>query len=49
VEGDIDPTDFLIGEALGKTVGEVRAMPNAEVVEWVAFWVYRKAMAEVDG
>ena len=41
--------DFVLGELLGKSLGEVRALPTAEVVEWMAFLAYRRAMAEVEG
>ena len=41
--------DFVVGEALGKSLGEVRALPNAELVEWLAFFAYRRAVAEVEG
>lgn len=40
--------DFVLGELLGKSLGEVRAFPNAEVVEWMAFLAYRRAMQEVE-
>jgi hypothetical protein len=40
-------TDFVLAELLGKSLGEVRALPNAEVVEWTAFLAYRRALAEV--
>jgi hypothetical protein len=39
-------TDFVIGEALHKTKEEVKAMPNSEIVEWLAFFTYRKAKLE---
>ena len=41
-------TDFVLAEMLGKSLGEVRALPNAEVVEWMAFLAYRRALAEID-
>jgi hypothetical protein len=41
-------TDFVLGELLGKSLGEIRALPNAEVVEWLAFLAYRRALAEVE-
>ena len=41
-------TDFVLAEMLGKSLGEVRALPNAEVVEWMAFLAYRRAMAEIE-
>ena len=40
-------TDFVLAEMLGKSLGEVRALPNAEVVEWIAFLAYRRALAEI--
>jgi hypothetical protein len=48
VDGVLDATDFVLGEALGKSLGEVRVMPNAEIVEWLAFFAYRRAMQEVE-
>ncbi len=41
-------TDFVLGELLGKSLAEVRALPNAEVVEWMAFLAYRRAVAEAE-
>ena len=41
-------TDFVLAEMLGKSLGEVRALPNAEVVEWMAYLAYRRALAEID-
>jgi hypothetical protein len=38
--------DFIVGELLGKSLGEVRALGNAEVVEWMAFLAYRAALEE---
>lgn len=35
--GDLDPLDFLLAEKLGKTLAEIRALPNAEVEAWRAF------------
>jgi len=49
VDGLLDVTDFVLGEALHKSLGEVRALPSAEIVEWLAFFAYRKAMQELDG
>ena len=40
-------TDFVLAEMLGKSLGEVRALPNAEVVEWMAYLAYRRALAEI--
>ena len=41
-------TDFVLGEVLRKSLAEVRALGNAEVVEWLAFFAYRRALAEVE-
>ena len=40
--------DFVLAELLGKSLGEIRALPNAEVVEWMAFLAYRRAVAELE-
>ena len=40
--------DVVLAELLGKSLGEVRALPNAEVIEWMAFLAYRRAMAELE-
>ena len=44
--GEVDVLDYLVAEALGKTLGEVRALPQAELTEWKAFYTYRAAMAD---
>lgn len=50
MEGELDPFPFILAEALHMTVGELLArMSNAEYVQWGAFYVYRKAMAELNG
>jgi hypothetical protein len=41
---EIDPIDFLLAESLGKSLGEVRALPNSEIVEWRAFLRWRSEM-----
>ena len=41
-------TDFVLGELLHKSVAEVRALGNAEVVEWMAFLAYRRALQEAE-
>jgi hypothetical protein len=43
----IDRFDFDLAESLGKTLGEVRSLPNSEVVQWRAFYRYRQAMSEL--
>ncbi len=47
MEGNLDAFDFILAERLGKTLTEVRDMPNAEHIQWRAFFKYRKAMAEL--
>ncbi len=48
MEGELDPFDFLLAEALGMTVAEIRdRMSNAEYIEWRAFYTYRAAMREL--
>lgn len=44
--GDIDVLDFLVAETTGRTLAEVRALPQAEVTEWKAFYTYRAAMEQ---
>ena len=43
----MDAFDFVLAEALGKSLGEVWAMPNDEIVRWQAFYTWRKAMKEI--
>lgn len=45
--GEVDSFDFVLAEALGKTLGEVRSLPNREYVEWRAFYRYRNAMDDL--
>ena len=40
--------DFVVGELLHRSVEEVRALGNAEVVEWMAFLAYRRALQEAE-
>jgi hypothetical protein len=44
--GERSDFDFVLAETLGKTLGEIRATPNIEIVEWRAFYKYRAAMKE---
>lgn len=45
---EIDALPFVLAERLGKSLGQVRAMPNAEIVEWRAFFKYRHALQELE-
>lgn len=47
MQGDLDAYDFVLAERLHKTLGEVRAMPNSEIVVWRAWDTYRNAMREL--
>ena len=47
MEGELDPFTFTLAEALGKTLGEIGAMPNRDYIAWRAFYTYRTAMAEM--
>lgn len=44
--GEVDTLDFLVAEALGRTLEEVRALPQYEMTEWKAFYTYRAAMTD---
>lgn len=44
MQDEIDPFDFVLAEALGKSLAWVGELSNLEVVKWKAFYVYRAAM-----
>jgi len=48
MEGALDPMDFVLAEKLHKSLAEVRAMPNAEIVQWRAFFHYRSEMQKLE-
>lgn len=43
----IDPLDYMLAIDLGKSLGEVRAMPNRDFAEWSAFYTYRSEMEKL--
>lgn len=43
----MDPFDFVLAEALGKTLAEVGAMPNREYLAWRAFYKWRRAQQDL--
>ena len=43
---EIDAFDFVLAQDLSMSLGQVRALSNAEVVEWQAFYKYRLAMED---
>lgn len=49
MEDEVDAFDFVLAQDLKLTLGQVRALPNSEVVEWRAFYEYRAAMMEHEG
>lgn len=44
----VDPIDFVLAETLGMSLGQVRALPNTEVVEWRAFLYWRNEMGRLN-
>lgn len=44
--GETDTFDFILARDLGRTLSEVRAMAQAEFVEWRAFYHWEAAMAD---
>jgi len=47
--GEIDALDFVLATRLGKSLEEIRELPNTEIVEWGAFLKYERAMQELHG
>lgn len=47
--GTEDRFAYELALDLGKTLGEVEAMPNAEYVRWRAFYRYRHEMRKLYG
>lgn len=45
--GEVDTLEFVLAQDLGKGLGEVRAMPNAELVEWRAYYRFRHVMDDL--
>lgn len=45
--GEIDSFDFILAETLGQPLQYIRALPNAEIVEWQAFFHYRNEMEKL--
>lgn len=48
MEGTVDSFDFVLAEALGKHLHEIRELPNMEVEEWKAFMNFRREMEEFE-
>ena len=48
MEGELDPFDFTLAEALGMTIEQLQqSMGNGEYLQWRAFYVYRNAMEDL--
>ena len=43
----IDSFDFVLAQDLGMSLAGVRALPNAEHVEWRAFYTFRSEMEKL--
>lgn len=48
MEGELDPFDFVLAEALHLTLAQVNALSNNEYQRWRAYHVWRAAMAEMN-
>ncbi len=46
--GEVDAMEFLLAEALGKTLTEIRSLPERELQEWRGFYEWRHAMAAME-
>ena len=49
MRGEVDCLDFLVAEKLSMSLGQVRALPNAEMEEWRVFYEFRSAMEDFYG
>lgn len=48
MEGTLQAIDFQLARDLGKSLGEIRALPNLEVVQWQAFYHVRDEMRKLN-
>lgn len=49
MEEDLDPFEFVLAENLHMTVAQLREQISThEYVQWQAFYVYRKAMTDLE-
>lgn len=46
MEEELDTFPFVLAMDLGRTLGEVDAMPYPEYLSWQAYYTYRAAMAD---
>ncbi len=47
MENELDEFDFMLAMDLGKTLDELSSISNREHLAWRAFYVYRKAMSDM--
>jgi hypothetical protein len=45
--GDISPLDYMLATRLGKSLTEIRSLPNSEIVEWGAYLRYEHEMQKL--
>ena len=45
--GEVDSFDFVLARDLGRSLAEVRALPQSEIVEWRAFYTFEAAMVDL--
>lgn len=45
--GEVDTFDFVLAADLGMSLGQVRALPNREHMEWRSFYKVRAAMEDL--
>jgi len=43
----VDVFPYQLAERLGKTIGEIEAMPNQELVNWMAYYTAKTAIESV--
>lgn len=46
--GTRDTFDYVLAQDLGMPLHAVRELPNAEVMEWRAYYKYRHAMDDLE-
>lgn len=46
MKSEVDHFPFILAEELGKTLGEIDAMPHAEYVQWKAWTVFKRSMQD---
>lgn len=47
MKGDGITPDFVLAEKLGRSVGEVRALPNTEFEEWCEYYEIKGVLTDL--